>query len=249
MIPTDSQTKLPQIVLFCDQKLGYLRTLQDAMRAGALEIEIPLVITPEPVAPKNMPNKNNAPKQKPGKKFQKPARSPMLTPTLLSLPPTSTDEANLETVLSAMSRHELSWIILADWYNNLAEPPPILSYLVDAYPYRVLRVQPASPNQFFAAAIAETSLEGQGDPMLDSVLDPLTDPITSSLAAFQAKEIERTGATIYMLTADEYDSGIVLDTKDALIYKQDTPATLANRVHQAGQQVLVTSLQRLIDGD
>ncbi|MEM7538498.1 MAG: hypothetical protein AAF639_40395 [Chloroflexota bacterium] len=277
MKPINTHVQTTKIALFCGQERRYLRTLQQAIRANVLSVDIPIVVTPVAISPSSSDSISTPPKPPKSKKKHSPqpvssqpvssqlvSSQPVSSTTYLSLAPVMNEQSVHETtaLITTLAEHELDWIIFTDWQTQYPDLPAMLAPLLTHYPYRILRVHPASPNLAFHTSDKQTTqddhasnaVDGLGtdfgtDSGADSGTNPDSDPITDALTAFQENRIQKTGATIYMLTTDIQDSGIVLDTKDALIYKQDTPATLENRIHQAGEQVLVSALQRLIDGD
>lgn len=112
------------------------------------------------------------------------------------------------------------WVILAGWMHVLSNA------FLQHFPYRVVNLHPALPGQF-----------------------PGANAIADAFAAFQRKEIRKTGVMVHLVPDEQVDRGPVIATADVPIYPSDTLEMLTNRMHQTEHRVLVQAIQRLIGGD
>jgi folate-dependent phosphoribosylglycinamide formyltransferase PurN len=77
------------------------------------------------------------------------------------------------------------------------------------YAYRVVNLHPALPGQF-----------------------PGANAIADAFAAFQRKEIRKTGVMVHLVPDEQVDRGPVVATAEVPIYPSDTLEMLTNRIHQ-----------------
>jgi formyltetrahydrofolate-dependent phosphoribosylglycinamide formyltransferase len=112
------------------------------------------------------------------------------------------------------------WVILAGWMHVLSNA------FLQHYAYRVVNLHPALPGQF-----------------------PGANAIADAFAAFQRKEIRKTGVMVHLVPDEQVDRGPVVATAEVPIYPSDTLEMLTNRIHQTEHRVLVQAIQRLISGD
>ena len=112
------------------------------------------------------------------------------------------------------------WVVLAGWMHILSNA------FLDRFSYRVVNLHPALPGQF-----------------------PGANAIEDAFAAFQRKEIKKTGVMVHLVPDEQVDRGPVLATADVPIYPSDTLEMLTNRMHQTEHRVLVQALHRLVSGD
>jgi formyltetrahydrofolate-dependent phosphoribosylglycinamide formyltransferase len=119
-----------------------------------------------------------------------------------------------------VAEYRPDWIVLAGWMHIFT------SEFLDRFPYRILNLHPALPGQF---------------PGAHSVAD--------AFAAYQRGEIQQTGVMVHLVPDEQVDRGPVVASEPVPIYPSDSEETLANRIHQLEHRLLVTALQRLIEGD
>lgn len=119
-----------------------------------------------------------------------------------------------------VGEYEPDWVVLAGWMHVLSDA------FLQAYPYAVVNLHPALPGQFPGAHAIEEAFE-----------------------AYQAGEIDRTGAMVHLVPDEKVDVGPVVATAEVPIYRSDTLEMLENRMHQTEHKLLVQALRRLIEGD
>jgi len=113
--------------------------------------------------------------------------------------------------------YQPDWVILAGWMRLLS-----MSFL-SHFPNRVVNLHPALPGAF-----------------------PGTEAIARAFEAYQRGEIQSTGVMTHLVPDEGVDAGPVLAQIELPITPQDTLETLSERVHQAEHQLLVQTLQQLI---
>ncbi|HQF60997.1 MAG TPA: phosphoribosylglycinamide formyltransferase [Anaerolineaceae bacterium] len=113
--------------------------------------------------------------------------------------------------------YQPDWVILAGWMRLLS-----MSFL-SHFPNRVVNLHPALPGAF-----------------------PGTEAIARAFEAYQRGEIQSTGVMTHLVPDEGVDAGPVLAQIELPITPQDTLETLIERVHQAEHQLLVQTLQQLI---
>ncbi len=113
--------------------------------------------------------------------------------------------------------YQPDWVVLAGWMRLLS-----MSFL-SHFPSRVLNLHPALPGAF-----------------------PGTEAIARAFEAYQRGEIQSTGVMTHLVPDEGVDAGPVLAQIELPITPQDTLETLSERVHQAEHQLLVQTLQQLI---
>ena len=113
--------------------------------------------------------------------------------------------------------YQPDWVVLAGWMRLLS-----MSFL-SHFPNRVLNLHPALPGAF-----------------------PGTEAIARAFEAYQRGEIQSTGVMTHLVPDEGVDAGPVLAQIELPITPQDTLETLSERVHQAEHQLLVQTLQQLI---
>lgn len=111
-------------------------------------------------------------------------------------------------------------IVLAGWMRLLS------SAFLDCFPNRVVNLHPALPGAF-----------------------PGTHAIERAYAAFQRGEISHTGVMVHLVPDEGVDNGPVLAQEIVPIKREDTLETLETRIHQVEHRLLVSTLERLVDGD
>lgn len=112
------------------------------------------------------------------------------------------------------------YVILAGWMHIFSNA------FLRHFSYRVVNLHPALPGQF-----------------------PGANAIAEAFAAFQRKEIQKTGVMVHLVPDEQVDRGPVVASADVPIYPSDTLEMLTNRIHQTEHRVLVQAIQRLISGD
>jgi len=113
--------------------------------------------------------------------------------------------------------YQPDWVVLAGWMRLLS-----MSFL-SHFPNRVVNLHPALPGAF-----------------------PGTEAIARAFEAYQRGEIQSTGVMTHLVPDEGVDAGPVLAQIELPITPQDTLETLSERVHQAEHQLLVQTLQQLI---
>ena len=113
--------------------------------------------------------------------------------------------------------YQPDWVVLAGWMRLLS-----MSFL-SHFPNRVVNLHPALPGAF-----------------------PGTEAIARAFEAYQRGEIKSTGVMTHLVPDEGVDAGPVLAQIELPITPQDTLETLSERVHQAEHQLLVQTLQQLI---
>ncbi len=122
--------------------------------------------------------------------------------------------------LAAIVRQQQpDWVVLAGWMHILSNA------FLEHFPARVVNLHPALPGQF-----------------------PGAHAIPDALAAFQRGEITHTGLMIHLVPDERVDEGPVLATTTVPILPDDTPESLAARMHTFEHPLLVETLQRLVMG-
>ena len=110
-------------------------------------------------------------------------------------------------------------IVLAGWMHLLS--PAFL----DRFPRRVLNLHPALPGQFAG-----------------------THAIERAYQAFQRGEIEHTGVMVHWVVP-QMDAGPAVAKAEVLIYKTDTLADLAARVHATEHRLLVAAIRNVTSNE
>ncbi len=150
-------------------------------------------------------------------------------PTALHLlPPTTAGgrtHSEYDADLAAMLKgYQPDFVVLAGWRESLSDA------FLRHFPYRVVKSRPALPGKF---------------------LGPNT--VANALAAFERGEIKKSGATVFLLSdrvsSKQVDAALLLGTQEVPIYAHDSEESLARRIQQAEQLLLVKALDRLICGD
>ena len=109
-------------------------------------------------------------------------------------------------------------MVLAGWMHVLS------SAFLDRFSGRVVNLHPALPGAF-----------------------PGGTAIDDAWAAFRRGEIDRTGVMVHLVPDEGIDRGPVLGQREVPIRTDDTRATLEARIHATEHQLLVATLDRLID--
>ncbi len=110
------------------------------------------------------------------------------------------------------------WVVLAGWMHILSDT------FLRHFPNRVVNLHPALPGQF-----------------------PGAHAIDDALAARARGEIDHTGVMIHLVPDERVDEGPVLATQTVPIHPGDTHETLADRIHAIEHQLLVDTVQKLIE--
>ena len=140
------------------------------------------------------------------------------TPALALPKPKDQDRNTYDARLADLVlAYQPDWVVLAGWMRLLS-----MSFL-SHFPNRVVNLHPALPGAF-----------------------PGTEAIARAFEAYQRGEIQSTGVMTHLVPDEGVDAGPVLAQIELPITPQDTLETLSERVHQAEHQLLVQTLQQLI---
>ena len=119
-----------------------------------------------------------------------------------------------------LQEYQPDWIILVGWMHLFSQP------FLDHFSYRVINLHPALPGKFPGANAIEEAFE-----------------------AFQQGKIKQTGVMVHLVPDERVDAGPVLGTQEVIIYPRDTLESLTRRIQQTEHTLLVSTLDRLIQGD
>ncbi|RME61107.1 MAG: phosphoribosylglycinamide formyltransferase, partial [Caldilineae bacterium] len=110
------------------------------------------------------------------------------------------------------------WVVLAGWMHILS------SAFLSRFPSRVVNLHPALPGQFPGAHAMQDALD-----------------------AYARGEIDHTGVMVHLVPDERVDEGPVLATRIVPILPDDTLDTLAARMHAVEHDLLVQTLQGLVE--
>ena len=117
---------------------------------------------------------------------------------------------------SVVAQFEPDWVVLAGWMRILT-----LAFL-GRFPNRVVNLHPAMPGQL-----------------------PGIDAIERAYAESQAGQRTATGVMVHLVPDEDVDAGPVLALVEVPIDPHDSLADLAERVHLAEHQLLISTLAEL----
>lgn len=119
-----------------------------------------------------------------------------------------------------LKEYKPDWIVLAGWMHILSNA------FLSQFPYRVINLHPALPGQFPGMHAIERAFE-----------------------AAQRGEITETGVMVHLVPDEQVDRGPILASREVPIYPRDTLDALERRMHATEHELLVQTLNRLIEGD
>lgn len=140
-------------------------------------------------------------------------------PTVVKIKTSTQSRAEYDQELADLvARCQPDWIVLAGWMRLLS--PIFLNH----FHHKVINLHPALPGAF-----------------------PGVNAIERALIAYQQGKIQHTGVMVHLVPDEGVDSGPVLNQVIVPIYPEDNLALLSERVHQAEHQLLITTLNDLIN--
>jgi len=113
--------------------------------------------------------------------------------------------------------YQPDYVVLAGWMRILS------SAFIARFPDRIINLHPALPGMF-----------------------PGTDAIARALDAYRRGEVRETGVMVHRVPDEGVESGPVLAQAVVPIMPDDTPETLAARVHATEHRLLVAALSELV---
>jgi phosphoribosylglycinamide formyltransferase 1 len=119
-----------------------------------------------------------------------------------------------------VARYQPDWVILAGWMRILS-----MEFL-QHFPGKVVNLHPALPGTF-----------------------PGVDAIERAYMAFLRGEINETGVMVHLVPDDGVDSGPVLNQQRVAIRAGETLEELETEIHSVEHQILVQTIQELIQNE
>ncbi len=115
-----------------------------------------------------------------------------------------------------VNQYHPDWIVLAGWMHLLSNE------FLQQFPGKIINLHPALPGQF-----------------------PGTKAIERSFSAYQNHEITHTGVMVHFVPDEGIDSGPVIIQECVSIEKNDTLASLSEKIHTTERKLLIVALKKL----
>lgn len=132
---------------------------------------------------------------------------------------TKDDQKNPERLLSELHKHRIDWIVLAGYLWLIPES------LINEFQNRIINIHPALLPKYGGKGMYGMNVHE---------------------AVKQANEIE-TGITIHLIDK-EFDKGEMVFQAKVLLNENDTPDSIAQKVHQLEHQHFANVIEQIING-